>query len=272
MASCGRTTHRRDGIRRDAWVNAAGSPDLPPLVLIHGFGFSSAQWYPNVPALAPHFRIYAPDVPDQFGLSRLTKPLQTRENYAAWIAELLDGLGIGRVALVGHSYGGWLATNFAIGRPDRVTRLALIAPAATFVPLSPQFFLRGIAGGALAGMLNVDFPVYSMVRWMTTARPVEGLEIIEQFKIGMKNLAPVPSGMPGVFSAGEFACLDMPVLLLIGEREVVYRKRAEQVLVEARKAIPQLQTALIPNGGHAVTLDQTEATNRALAAFLGCAQ
>jgi pimeloyl-ACP methyl ester carboxylesterase len=248
-------------------VNAAGSPDLPPLVLIHGFGFSSTQWYPNVPALSPHFRIYAPDVPDQFGMSVLSQAIQTRENYALWLGDLLDNLGISQTALAGHSYGGWMATNYTLSQPERVTRLALIAPAGTFVPLSAQFFLRGIAGGSLAGALNLDFPVYSMVRWMTTLRPVEGLEIVEQFKVGMKNMAPVPAGMPGVFTSDEFARLNLPVLLLLGEREVIYSKSPKNVLAEGMRLLPGLQTILIPNGGHALTLDQVEATNQALCDF-----
>ncbi len=248
-------------------VNAAGSTDLPPLVLIHGFGFSSTQWYPNVPALSHHFRIYAPDVPDQFGMSVLSQAIQTRENYALWLGDLLDNLGIAKTALAGHSYGGWLATNYTLSQPERVTRLALIAPAGTFVPLSRQFFLRGIAGGALAGMLNLDFPVYSMVRWMTTLHPVEGLEVVEQFKVGMKNMAPVPAGMPGVFTPEEFIGMSQPVLLLVGEREVIYSKPPKYVLAEGRRLLPGLETVLIPNGGHAVTLDQAEATNRALCDF-----
>jgi pimeloyl-ACP methyl ester carboxylesterase len=249
-------------------VNAVGSTDLPPLVLIHGFGFSSTQWYPNVPVLSPHFRIYAPDVPDQFGMSELSQASQTRENYALWLGDLLDNLDISKTALAGHSYGGWLATNYTISQPERVTHLALIAPAGTFVPLSRQFFIRGIVGGSLSGLLNLDFPVYSMVRWMTTLRPVEGLEIVEQFKVGMKNMAPVPAGMPGVFTSEEFARLRLSVLLLLGEREVIYSKRPQQVLDEGRRLLPGVQTVLVPNGGHAVTLDQADKTNRALCDFL----
>lgn len=249
-------------------VNAAGSPEKPPLVLIHGFGFSSTQWYPNIHALSPHFRIFAPDVPDQFGMSVLSEVIETRENYVLWLGDLLDNLGISRAALAGHSYGGWLATNYALSHNERVTCLALIAPAGTFVPLSRQFFLRGILGGSLSGWLNVDFPVYSMVRWMTTLRPVEGLDIVEQFKVGMKNFSPIPAAMPGVFSADEFARLDIPVLLIIGEHEVVYSKSPEKVLNEARRLLPGIKTVLIPNGGHAVTLDHAEATNQVLCEFL----
>src|SRR5215813_2086478 len=54
-------------------INAAGSPELPPLILLHGFGVCSTQWYPNIEPLSRHFRVYALDVLSQFGLSVATR-------------------------------------------------------------------------------------------------------------------------------------------------------------------------------------------------------
>jgi pimeloyl-ACP methyl ester carboxylesterase len=248
-------------------INALGNPTSPPLLLIHGYCASSTQWYPNAGALAEHFRVFAPDVPDQPGLSSLDNPIQTRENYALWLADLLDGLDCQRAFFVGHSYGGWLSTNFAITSPERVRKLVLISPAATVVSLTPEFMLRGFAMG-FAGALNIDRPIYGMMKWMATTRPVVGLELVEQFKTGIKNMAPTPAGFPDVFDAQEFARLTMPVLLLIGEHEVIYKWKAQRVIEEAQRLVPGIQTGLVPGGGHMVTLDQAEATNHALLEFL----
>ncbi len=245
-------------------VNAVGPKEALPVLLIHGFGFSSTQWYANVPALTPRARVYAPDVPDQLGLSVLEQPLKTPENYVRWVCELLDGLQIDRVALGGHSYGGWISTNFAVCHPDRVTRLVLISPAATFIPLCLQFYIRGILGG----MLAKDWAIYGMVKWMCTLPAVRGLEIVEQFKTGMQNMAQVPAGYPGVLEATELNRLSMPVQFIIGDHEVIYKKRPTAVIERACQLIPHLEIALIPNGGHAVTLDQAAETNRHLAVFL----
>ena len=244
-------------------VNAVGPRNAPPLILIHGFGFSSTQWYTSIPALTPHFRVYAPDVPDQFGLSTLEQPVQTADNYACWVGELLDGLQWDRVALAGHSYGGWISTNFAVRCPERVTHLSLISPAATFVPLTIMFYIRGILGG----MLGKDWTIYSMVKWMTTLREVRGLEIVEQFKTGLQNMAQVPAGYPKVLDPAEFQRLSMPVQFIIGDHEVIYTKRPTAVIDRA-DSDPHLQAALIPDGGHAVTLDQPAETNRHLQMFL----
>jgi pimeloyl-ACP methyl ester carboxylesterase len=231
--------------------------------MIHGFGFSGAQWYPNAPALAADYCVYAPDVPDQFGLSTLDIPIKTAENYAIWLTDLLDGLGVEQAPLIGHSYGGWLATNFALRCPERVTRLTLISPAATFVPLCWQFYVRGIYGG----MTGNERIIYSMVKWMTTLEEVRGLPIVEQFKIGLQTMAQLPVGQPTLFTAEDFRKLSMPVDLIIGDHEVVYSKPISKVIEIARQMIQNLQVVQIANGGHAVTLDQPEATNRELIRF-----
>ncbi len=248
-------------------INALGDPASPPLLLLHGMGTSSTQWYPNAGALAEHFRVLAPDVPDQLGLSSLDRFIQTRENYALWLADLLDSLDCERTTIVGFSYGGWLSANFAVAFPERISKMALIAPGATFVPVSRQFYVRGFLMG-FSGMLNTDRPIYSFLEWTTTMRPVIGLAVVEQMKTGFKNMAPVQMGFPGVFNGQEFTRLTMPVLLLIGEHDPTYRKRARHVIEEAQRLLPGIQAALIPGGGHFVTIDQAEAVNRALLEFL----
>lgn len=245
-----------------------GPPTNPPLLMMHGFSFSAAMWYPTAPALADLYCIYAPDVPDQLGLSQLSRPLQTPENYAAWVEELLDALGITQAPFIGHSYGGWLSTNFAMRCPERVTRLTLIAPAATFTPLSWQFYVRGILGAAT----RQDWVIYGMIKWMTTSKQVRGMEIVEQFRVGMKNMAQIPAGFPTVFPPQEFQSLGIPVQLIIGDHEVVYNKKPPAVVEIARRLVPHIQVAIIPNGGHAVNIDQEQATNAALINFHGVDQ
>src|SRR5688572_7874819 len=68
-------------------INVAGSKDLPPLVLIHGAQISSPVWYANIESLSRHFRVYAPDVVDQMGLSIPSRKLQSPPDYANWLAE-----------------------------------------------------------------------------------------------------------------------------------------------------------------------------------------
>lgn len=77
-----------------------------PVVLIHGSGGCSAQWYPNTPGLSAERPVYALDTPGDPGRSVHREPMWQPERAAQWLDEALDALGLDRVHLVGSSYGG----------------------------------------------------------------------------------------------------------------------------------------------------------------------
>jgi len=101
----------------------AGSGE--PVILLHGLGGDSTNWAMTIPALAPHYHIYAPD---QIGFGRSEKPGM---NYrVATLVEFLDQfyqkLGISRATLVGNSLGGWTAASFTLIHPEKVNKLVLV--------------------------------------------------------------------------------------------------------------------------------------------------
>ena len=111
----------------------AGAGAGPSLILVHGAGPGSAQaaWAPLWPALTPHARLLAPDLPGH-GASPLGATPRTVEGYGAWLLGFLDACGIGRAALAGRSLGAAIALRAALDAPARVERLALLAaPEAT---------------------------------------------------------------------------------------------------------------------------------------------
>lgn len=105
-----------------------GSPDLPPLVMCHGFLDFAWTWELVARAgLAERFHIIAPDFrghgeSDRVGAGGYYHFL----DYMADLTSLVDCLELERFALVGHSMGGSVATNFTGTFPKRVTRLALL--------------------------------------------------------------------------------------------------------------------------------------------------
>jgi pimeloyl-ACP methyl ester carboxylesterase len=81
-------------------------------LLIHGTGASGGSWSPMVPALARHHHVIRVDLAGQ-GRSRPAASYDV-PTQAAGVAAVLDHLGLRRVAVAGHSSGGWTAT--ALGR------------------------------------------------------------------------------------------------------------------------------------------------------------
>jgi pimeloyl-ACP methyl ester carboxylesterase len=82
------------------------------LLLIHGMGGSSQTWRDVIPALAKKYRVIAPDL---LGHGQSDKPRGDYSvgSFAVLARDLLDGLGISEVTVVGHSLGGGIAMQFA---------------------------------------------------------------------------------------------------------------------------------------------------------------
>ncbi len=99
-----------------------------PIVLLHGLGATKASFLPTVAALAGSFRVLALDLP---GFGDSVKPLGAAYDppfFADAVAGALDACGIERAHLVGNSMGGRVALELGLRHPDRVGRLALLAP------------------------------------------------------------------------------------------------------------------------------------------------
>ncbi|MGY3390725.1 haloacetate dehalogenase [Bradyrhizobium sp. USDA 3311] len=116
-----RATCRANGIRQFYLEAGAG----PPIVLLHGFPETSFAWRFQIPALAPHYRVIAPDLR---GYGETDKPPNgyDKRTMANDIVELLKTLGVGRVALIGHDRGARVATRLVKDHPDLVDRLVVM--------------------------------------------------------------------------------------------------------------------------------------------------
>lgn len=93
-----------------------GNDASPPLLLLHGLMTSSYSWRYVAHELAKSFRVYVPDLP---GSGRSSKPVATysASNYATWIREFVDALGIRGCACIGNSLGGYLSMRTVLSDP-----------------------------------------------------------------------------------------------------------------------------------------------------------
>jgi pimeloyl-ACP methyl ester carboxylesterase len=97
-----------------------------PLVLIHGFPLDRSIWDEVIPLLESQFDLIVPDLRG-FGGSSTVNSAYTVTDMADDLAALLDHLRMKRVALAGHSMGGYVALAFARKYADRVSGLALVS-------------------------------------------------------------------------------------------------------------------------------------------------
>ena len=120
-----------------------GNPGRPPLLLCNGIGARLELFQPFVDALDPRRGVIRFDMP---GIGESPAPVVPYHlaALAPMLTGLLDQLGVARADVLGISWGGGLAQQFALSRPDRVRRLVLVAtgPGALMVPGHPKVLLR----------------------------------------------------------------------------------------------------------------------------------
>lgn len=121
----------------------------PAIVLIHGFGCTTATWQKNIDELAKRFRVYALDLKG-FGLSAKPKDGQYHlDAFTQHVRGFLDVMKIDRAVLVGNSMGGAIATRVALRRPDRVAGLVLVDAIPTAFP-RPSLPLAKLGTGGVS--------------------------------------------------------------------------------------------------------------------------
>jgi poly(3-hydroxyalkanoate) depolymerase len=121
----------------------AGTPGWPPLLLCNGIGASLELLEPFADALDPRRPVIRFDMP---GVGSSPAPVipYHLSTLPPMLASLLDQLGYQQADVLGISWGGGLAQQFALSRPERVRRLVLVAtaPGALMVPAHPRILLR----------------------------------------------------------------------------------------------------------------------------------
>src|SRR5262245_4820458 len=184
-------------------------------------------------------------------------PLKTRQDCAACLVEVLDALNLDTVCIVGHSYGGWLALNLALTSPQRVERLVLLSPAASFASVRLPFLLHFLA----AVFIPRRSIIHGFMQSTTTMPLSDSHPVIEQLVAAIKSFRGDQIGAPvlHVFSDDELRRMNLPTLLLVGDHDASCKPA--RVLERARRFLPDIQAELVVGGGHMFPADRAETTN-----------
>ena len=247
-------------------VVVSGPKGAPPLVLLHGYQGTALMWSPNIAALSRDHRVYAVDVMGQPGETIPSDPIRNAADYVAWLTDTLNGLGLDRVFLAGMSFGGWLALTYAAALPARVAKLVLLSPGG-LLPIARQFVLRG--------MLMMLIPARSSVKWFMRWAGFQDApgrndlsRMYNLMSLGMKHFRTPKETLriPALpLSDAELHGLRMPVLLLIGDREVLCDPKA--AFDRARRLIPDFTGELLP-GSHDMYFSQRVRADSRVLEFL----
>ena len=125
----------------------------PPLLYLHGA--NGVAWLPGHPALAAHCRVLLPEHPN-WGEDELAGGLESIDDLVYFYLDFLDALGLERVHLVGHSLGGWLAAEIAVGHAHRLWTLTLVDAAGLWLNEAPMPDLFALSPAESARLANYD--------------------------------------------------------------------------------------------------------------------
>ncbi len=227
-----------------------------PVVLINGIGAHVDMWHPMEHALAG-MRVVSFDAP---GTGRSHTPLAASSIWelAELVEELFDRLGLDRADVLGYSFGGAVAQQFALQAPRRVRRLVLAAT-------GPGW---GGVPGQLTAMLSIGTPLryYSRSFYERTASTVAGgparwdLDYLRRLWRLRGRQAPTLRGYAqqlwaiGLWSS--FPCLariESPTLIVVGDDDPLVPV-SNSMMMASR--MPQARVIIGEGEGHFLLLDE----------------
>jgi pimeloyl-ACP methyl ester carboxylesterase len=252
-------------------VLTAGDPSKPPLVALHGKSISSTMWLPLLPALTVTHHVRMLDAVGDVGKSVATSVLSSPERVVEWIDAVLDELAIERSAFVAGSIGTWMATHYAMARPERVERLAMICPAGILSPLHTGWLLRAmLMASGRSTPARIEKFVDSMA--VKTSRPKLRTDpwrpIVQQFSFGLTTFrSNLREPRPVRCNIERLAASGIPVLAIIGRDETLHR--GPTMAKRFRRQLPHAHVELVDDANHFIFVDQPDVVIEQLQKFLG---
>ncbi|MFD8706431.1 alpha/beta fold hydrolase [Kitasatospora sp. NPDC059648] len=249
-------------------INACGPEGGRPVVLLHGGGATSTVWYANVAALAASRRVYAVDLIGDAGRSvHDGRPIKRADDVTGWLDHVLDHLGLDSTALVGHSYGGWIALTYALHARHRVEQLALLDPNLCFAGYRPSYLLRALP---MLVRPTVD-RCNAFLDWETGGALDRGLVDPAWSRVYALGMTDFPSARPVTGprpSAEQLRSLTTPSLVLMAERSRAHK--SAQVADRARRLLPNAEVTVLSGiSHHAAPMADPVPLNDRLTRFLG---
>ncbi|MDP9210128.1 MAG: alpha/beta hydrolase, partial [Actinomycetota bacterium] len=204
-----------------------GDPGGEPIIFIHPHADS---WFSFSRVLALLHARYHAHALDQRGHGDSERPAccYTIDDFATDIVDFLDGVGITRATLVGHSASGFIARRVAETHPKRVARLVLINCAVT-LPTQVRREMQA-AVQALGDPLPVAFvrELHASVAHVPLPEPILERLVAQSLKAPARVWTSALEGLLGFDDVAELGRIVAPTLLLWGERDGLFSREEQE--------------------------------------------
>ncbi|MCP2328360.1 pimeloyl-ACP methyl ester carboxylesterase [Hamadaea flava] len=222
-------------------VNRFGPADGVPVVLLPGAAGNSLMWYRYVADLGRDHQVLAVDPVGEPGGSRQDKPIDTADDLTEWLGEVFTGLGVAQAHLIGCSYGGWTAMQYALRHPDRVATMTLLDPAG-FGKVGGRFLAWVILGG-LAGLAPRGVR-HRAARWLRNATLLDD-DLMGMARVSMSFRRRLP--VPPSSTDDELRTSSTPALVLLGANSQLYDAAS---VAQRLRTVGSFHVDVVPDAGH----------------------
>ena len=240
-----------------------------PLVLIPGFASGAWSWDGQVDAFSKRFRVITFDPRGVAASTAVRSSEVSIQLIAEDTAQLLDALAIESAHVLGISFGGFVAQEFAIKYPERVKKLVLASTSfggPNHVPAVTDIY------AAFVSMEGLNSPErvrkYLAASFAADTDP----DIVERFCV-LREQNPVPESIYTQQLKSAMAFNSEPrvpqiaaeTLIITGDRDLIVPMRNS---LNLKEKIPNSHLAVIPYAGHMAFVERPEEFNRIIEDFL----
>ncbi|MCY8837407.1 alpha/beta fold hydrolase [Bacillus atrophaeus] len=225
-----------------------------PVVLLHSGGADLRDWKLLTPLLAKHYKVVTFD---GRGTGKSPSPLE-HTNYVEDLLSLLDHLELDKAALIGHSFGGQIATEFALNYPERVSKLVLVAPALSGFSYSQEFtaYLNKINEAAPDIEKMLELSLSASLYHVVMAGPHRNL-MVQMQRHYFKRILKWPAFemiWPQPPAIDRLEELNADTLFIIGKEDFQDNHR----VADCFRIVPKARFVEIADADHMVTLTHPE--------------
>jgi len=234
-------------------INYTVKGEGDPIVFIHGFGLDSRIWEKQVEELSKTNKVITYDMRG-FGKSSLPNG---RYSHTEDLNQLLKELNIKKAKIVGHSFGGEIAVEYALKYPNEVNSLVLISPSLRGVKVNTQEWEAYVELGRTGDIEGLRKRILENPTFKDLKEGSKEMELIKEIVNDYSGFHFMNRDPREIIEGNqEIKSLSCPVEVIIGERDEevqkeVAKKFKDEIGIEAR---------VIPNCGHIGILEEPEIT------------
>jgi 3-oxoadipate enol-lactonase len=235
-----------------------GRKKFPHVLLVHAGGLDGRMWHPLAERLKDSYRLHMPDLR---GHGDTPLPPEEFAN-AEDLVRVLDSLNAKRTAVVGASFGGWVALQLATLAPDRVSGLALMASAFDLDNWSPELEAFRTQEESLLEAGDIDGAVELGLRtWVR--EPAIADVVADMSRVAFERQQGVEAKVREL--PVDLGSIAVPTLAVSGGRDFPdFARIADRVAAE----VPGAERAEIEDAGHLIALERPDETAALLRPWL----